>query len=963
MLDRALLKEMGGIVGREQVLTAREDLLVYECDGYTIDKAVPDAVVLPATTDEVAAVVRLCHRERVPFLARGAGTGLSAGCLALNGGIQIALTRMNRIEDLDLRNRRALVQAGVVNLHVTQAAAGRGFAYAPDPSSQMASTIGGNIAENSGGPHTLKYGVTTNHVLGLEMVLPDGEVVWLGERAGEAPGYDLRGAAIGSEGTFGIVTRALVRLIRQPQALRTLLAVYDRVDDASETISAVIAQGIIPAALEMMDNVFIRAVEAASPCGLPVDAAAVLIIELDGFSAGIDEQAEAVRVLCAGHGARQVRLAADDTERAALWYGRKRAFGSVGRLSPSYCTQDGVIPRSQVAPVLREIAAIAGRHGLRVGNVFHAGDGNLHPVLLFDERDADQVRRVLAAGDEILRLCVETGGSLTGEHGIGLEKIGMMPYLFSDADMDAMRRVKAAFDPHGRCNPGKVLPAETTPKEERRQVTSGSWLVEVQVLLPAGAVLAGPEAAAYIVDGVVPAAVVLPESAEQVAELLRIADRHGAAVCPVGGGTHLGLGNPPARCDLALSLSRLSRRIEHEPGEMVVVADAGVRLTDLQARLAQHGQWLPVEPPGVGRMAPGEGPTLGGLLAIGASGASALGYGALREHLIGIRAALADGSLIRNGARVVKNVAGYDLCRLFTGSLGTLGVLVEATFKVRPLPAARAGVVATFPDARAAGGALDRLADSEIAPVIADLSNPAGSAAAGRPAQWRLALRFDGTRADVAWQSARARELLVGAAIAAEDAAPEAVSDALGETGRGHPDAVACRVTARSSDLMRFLEALGDDRPACAHALSGVCRVFLRADEGAVPLVAQLRDLAAGRGGTLVVESAPAALRPALSGGLEVPSAVGSSGLEAAPGAAVGSSGLEAAPGAVHAEARYYEQGAPAALSPSDRRPAGQSAICNLKSEIGPAIRVMRALKEGFDPGGILNPGRFVGGL
>ena len=589
MLDRALLKEMGGIVGREQVLTAREDLLVYECDGYTIDKAVPDAVVLPATTDEVAAVVRLCHRERVPFLARGAGTGLSAGCLALNGGIQIALTRMNRIEDLDLRNRRALVQAGVVNLHVTQAAAGRGFAYAPDPSSQMASTIGGNIAENSGGPHTLKYGVTTNHVLGLEMVLPDGEVVWLGERAGEAPGYDLRGAAIGSEGTFGIVTRALVRLIRQPQALRTLLAVYDRVDDASETISAVIAQGIIPAALEMMDNVFIRAVEAASPCGLPVDAAAVLIIELDGFSAGIDEQAEAVRVLCAGHGARQVRLAADDTERAALWYGRKRAFGSVGRLSPSYCTQDGVIPRSQVAPVLREIAAIAGRHGLRVGNVFHAGDGNLHPVLLFDERDADQVRRVLAAGDEILRLCVETGGSLTGEHGIGLEKIGMMPYLFSDADMDAMRRVKAAFDPHGRCNPGKVLPAETTPKEERRQVTSGSWLVEVQVLLPAGAVLAGPEAAAYIVDGVVPAAVVLPESAEQVAELLRIADRHGAAVCPVGGGTHLGLGNPPARCDLALSLSRLSRRIEHEPGEMVVVADAGVRLTDLQARLAQHG--------------------------------------------------------------------------------------------------------------------------------------------------------------------------------------------------------------------------------------------------------------------------------------------------------------------------------------------------------------------------------------
>lgn len=458
MLPRGLVKELGRIVGREHVLHRPEDLLGYECDGYTIDKALADAVVLPAATADVAAVVRACRRHGVPFLPRGAGTGLSGGCLAVRGGVQIALTRMNRILDVDLRNRRALVEAGVPNLAITRAVAEHGYAYAPDPSSQVASTIGGNVAENSGGPHTLKYGVTTNHVLGMEMVLPDGDVVWLGERAGEAPGYDLRGFAIGSEGTLGIVTRVLVRLIRQPRAYRTLLAIYDSVEDAGKTISGIIADGIVPAALEMMDNLFIRAVQAASPCGLPLDAEAVLIVELDGMETGIDSQVAQVEALCEVHGAREVRRAQSAAERHALWHGRKRAFGSVGRLSPSYCTQDGVIPRCRVAPVLKQIAEIGRRYDLRIGNVFHAGDGNLHPVILFDERDADQVRRVLAAGEEILRLCVEVGGSLTGEHGIGIEKVGMMHLLFSDADMDAMRLARSAFDPDGVCNPGKVLP-------------------------------------------------------------------------------------------------------------------------------------------------------------------------------------------------------------------------------------------------------------------------------------------------------------------------------------------------------------------------------------------------------------------------------------------------------------------------------------------------------------------------
>ncbi|MDH7568681.1 MAG: FAD-linked oxidase C-terminal domain-containing protein [Armatimonadota bacterium] len=464
-LSRRTLRALERILGRDYVVAAPEDLLVYECDGYTIEKATPSAVLFPASTEEVSAVVRVCHAEGIPFVARGAGTGLSGGCLALHGAVQIALTRMNRVLKVDVPNRRALVEAGVVNLHVTQAVSDRGYFYAPDPSSQVACTIGGNIAENSGGPHTLRYGVTANHVLGLELVLPNGEVLWLGEDSGEPPGYDLRGAVIGSEGTFGIVTKALLRLTPQPKAYRTLLAVFDRVDDASESVSAVITRGIIPTALEMMDQLFIRAVEDACQLGLPRDAEAVLIVELDGLEAGLDAQAALVADVCRKHGARDVRLARDEAERAALWYGRKRAFGSVGRLSPSYCTQDGVIPRAQVGPVLREIAAIAQRYGLRIGNVFHAGDGNLHPVILFDERNPEEVKRVLAAGDEILRLCVAQGGSITGEHGIGVEKIAMMSLLFSPADVEAMRRLRHAFDPEGRCNPGKVLP---TPEEAPR---------------------------------------------------------------------------------------------------------------------------------------------------------------------------------------------------------------------------------------------------------------------------------------------------------------------------------------------------------------------------------------------------------------------------------------------------------------------------------------------------------------
>lgn len=453
------MREVEQICGAENILSRRNETHVYDCDAFVIQKQHPDLVALPQTTEQVAAVVRLCHEYGIPFLGRGAGTGLSGGALPLFGGVIISLTRMREILEIDLRNRRIRCQAGAVNVSLTRCVAGDGYQYAPDPSSQIACTIGGNVANNSGGPHTLKYGVTVNHVLGVTLVTPDGEILELGGAVEDGPGYDLTGVVVGSEGTFGIVTEVTARIIRQPQAVRTLLAVFDSVDDATATVSGIISAGIVPAALEMMDAMIIRAVEAAFQFGFPLDAGACLIIELDGLEAGIDELAVRVRNICTERGAREVRQAANAAERERLWKARKRAFGAAGRLAPSNVTQDGVIPRTRLPEALRRITAIVQKHGLQVANVFHAGDGNLHPLLLFDERDPVQLQGVIAASEEILRLCVEMGGSITGEHGIGIEKSGYSDCQFSPHDIDVMKRLKAAFDPAGLCNPGKLFPS------------------------------------------------------------------------------------------------------------------------------------------------------------------------------------------------------------------------------------------------------------------------------------------------------------------------------------------------------------------------------------------------------------------------------------------------------------------------------------------------------------------------
>ena len=454
----SLVAQLAEIVGRDGLLSAREELLVYECDGYTIEKNSPDVVVFPTTTEQVVAIVKACVAANVPFVPRGAGTSLAGGCLPVGGGVMIALTRMRRILEVNLEDRYAVVEPGLVNVHLTNHLKGSGFHYAPDPSSQGACTIGGNFATNSGGPHTLKYGVTVNHVLGAEVVMPDGSVVQLGGLCEDTPGYDLTGLFVGSEGTFGVCTRVTVRLTRDPSSWRTLLAIFNSVSDATQSISKIIGAGIVPAALELMDQGIVEAVEAAFHFGFPLDAAAVLLIEVDGLEVAVDAEARRIVELCEQTGAREVRRANTPQERQLLWKCRKQAFGAIGRLSPSYCTQDGVVPRTRLPEILEFITAVSRAESIRIVNVFHAGDGNIHPILLFDERDADQVRRVLRASDAILEKCIELGGCVTGEHGIGVEKISLMYKLFTATDLETMARIREVFNPDSLCSPRKMLP-------------------------------------------------------------------------------------------------------------------------------------------------------------------------------------------------------------------------------------------------------------------------------------------------------------------------------------------------------------------------------------------------------------------------------------------------------------------------------------------------------------------------
>jgi len=767
-----LIDNLSAIVGQEHVLSKPDELLVYECDGLPQHKHRPRAVVFPASTEETSAVMRELARANVPFTPRGAGTGLSGGALALNSGVVIELARMRKILRIDVENRLAVVQPGVVNLHVSQAVAPFGLYYVPDPSSQPSCTIGGNIAESAGGIHCLKYGTTTDHVLGCRVVLAGGEIVDLG--GVESRGYDLLGTFIGSEGTFGIATEATLKLAQVPPAVRTLLAEFSEVNDASHAVSAIIAAGVMPAALEMMDREIIRAVEASVfAAGLPPDAGAALLIELDGIEAGLDDEAEKVTSICMEYGARNCRYARDEAERKKLWAARKGAFGAIGRISPDSMIQDAVVPRSRLPEVLGAAYDIAARYQLRIANVFHAGDGNLHPLICFDSRFPEEVLRVKEAGRELMEVCVRAGGSITGEHGVGLDKRELLPLVFSDADMNAMLRVRAAFDPLGLCNPGKIVPllrgcgeAKAVETEvlgsSRNAVASGPMrntnptrIDPIQrELLPSLAQIAG--------EANISANTVFPGTTEEISEILQLASREHWSVLPAGGMTWL---KPQHKsvANLIISTSRLNQIIEHEPADLIAIAQSGVKLVDFNTKLKENGQWLPLDPPDDGCA------TIGGVVATGLGGAQQFGYGRPRGSVIGMKVVLAGGSVIKVGGRVVKNVAGYDLCKLFTGSYGSLGIITEINFKLRPRPAREATVISTgtlrdlLSSARA-------ILEARLFPVAAEIVSPAFAHRLGittnNPA---LVVRFAGNEKGVTYQIEEALAQLNRAEVALED--------------------------------------------------------------------------------------------------------------------------------------------------------------------------------------------------
>jgi glycolate oxidase subunit GlcD len=452
-----ILKKLQEIVGDPNVLWKDVDLAVFEYDA-GLDKEIPGFVVFTRTAEEVAQVVKLLHREGISFVARGSGTNLSGGTIPLNRGVVIELSRINRILEIDLPNERAMIEPGVYNLALQNTLAPLGYYYAPDPASQKVSTLGGNFGENAGGPHCLKYGVTSNHILGAEVVWPNGEKVWLGSKAVDPPGPDLLGLLVGSEGTLGIATKILVRIMRSPERVLTMLAIFKNLEDAGQTVSDIISEGIIPATLEIMDNMMIRAVEESMHAGYPLDAEAVLIIELDGLSDGMEEQAQRILEICRKNGVVSTRRAKDAAERADLWAGRRGAFGAVARLAPSYLVCDGTVPRTKLPAALSAVKKVGQKYNLAVGNVFHAGDGNLHPLILFDDRNKEEMERVHRAGMEILKICADLGGTISGEHGIGTEKLKGMPLVFRDSDLEMMQNLKTAIDPKGVCNPGKVIP-------------------------------------------------------------------------------------------------------------------------------------------------------------------------------------------------------------------------------------------------------------------------------------------------------------------------------------------------------------------------------------------------------------------------------------------------------------------------------------------------------------------------
>ena len=744
MLSDELISNLRRIVGPSQVSVSNVETELYSYDA-SLAKGQPGVVVFPGDTGEAARLVKITRQAGVPFVPRGFGTNLSGGTVLISGGVVICLSRLNRIIDISPQQRCAVVQPGVTNLELQNALAPLGFFYAPDPASQKVATLGGNVGENSGGPRCLKYGVTTNHILGMEVILSSGEVVRIAGPAYDPPGYDLRGAMVGSEGTMGIVTEVTVNILPLPESIITLLVIYEDIAAAARSVSDIVSAGIIPTTLEMMDAPIIKAVEDSYACGYPRDAAAVLIIEVEGLSVGLKDQAGQISELCFKNKCRDIREAKDDSERNRLWEGRRGAFGAVARLAPNYLVNDCTVPRTKLPEALSQVAAIVKKYNFEHGNVFHAGDGNLHPLIFFDSRDADQLERVKKAGWEIMEACVELGGTISGEHGVGLEKIDAMRLIFSEQDFAAQRALQQAFDPESLLNPGKVIPA-CAQKENAAAAKSDEKFLTATTA-------AGAEA--------------------EIIEKIQHAVSNGKGLLPTGCGSLRHFGNLSDGYSEFLNSSELNAVIDFDPNNQVITAGAGLSLDKLQVQLAEKNQWLPIRPPFAI-----QGHSFGGVMALAACGPERMHYRAPRDLVLGLRFINGSGQKISTGGKVVKNVAGYDMTRLMIGSAGTLGLITEVTSRITTMPERCSAISAagSLPLCAALAG---KVIISNLSPVFvaAILENRKDSEIDRW--SWKLLIGFEGFEKIVEEQLKRTAKLLEEGGIELKNQEAYAVQDGI----------------------------------------------------------------------------------------------------------------------------------------------------------------------------------------
>ena len=721
MGDSTTMATLSTILPPHRVITNATALLTYERDA-SLDGATPDAAVFPQMTAEVVRLVRWAGETGIPLVARGAGTGLSGGAVAEHGGVVVVFSRMNKIVELDEVGRSVVVEPGVVNLVLDEFVKAGGLYYPPDPASGRTSTTGGNVAENAGGPHCFKYGVTTNYITGLEAVTADGQVVRLGGRALDYPELDLVGLMTGSEGTLAIITQASCRLLRNTPAVKTALASFDSVEEAGDAVSAVIAAGLVPATMELMDQKIMRILEDYAHAGLPVEAGAALIIEADGFPDSVGPQMDEIAAILRGHKAREIRVAQTAEERDSIWYGRKSAAGAMARLAPAYYLLDGAVPRSKLGATLAEINAEIEANGLQVGYVAHAGDGNLHPfILIEDPHDKERMARILGVGRRLMEICVEKGGSVTGEHGIGIEKREFMPLMFTPAELSVMKEIKDVFDPCGLLNPGKIIPAGA-PKAAGL-VHSASPRKGTRAWSPALSEYA-------------------PASADSARQAISAFAHDGKSIRVVGGGTK-SLGFPAG--DVEFHTDCLHRIKVRALEDLYVTAGAGARLSDLQAELAADKMWVPL-------MSPWPGSTAGGIVSANLNAPLRMRYGNIRDIVLGASVVLPDGRSIRAGRPVVKNVAGYDITKLFVGAWGTLGLLTDVSFKLAPLPRARASLLVPFdslPDGLVCGQRLLRTCMVASALLLWKGSSSTGALLPGMDAPYSLIYTAEGMPEDV----------------------------------------------------------------------------------------------------------------------------------------------------------------------------------------------------------------------